>query len=235
MGETRYLIVNADDFGLSPGVNRGIIEAHERGIVTSASLMVRWPSAAEAAEYAGRHPELSVGLHLDLGEWIVENGEWRELYRVVDLTDPGAVTEEVQRQLAMFQALTGRSPSHLDSHQHVHLRPPARRIAIATARKLGIPLRHFEPVRHCGSFYGQEADSAAYPNGITADTLIGIIADLQPGYTEMGCHPGYADDLDTMYRSEREAEIRTLCDPRVQQAIEEAGVTLCSFNSLRPG
>ena len=45
----RRLIMNADDFGISPGVNAGIIEAHERGIVTSASLMVRWPDAVAAA------------------------------------------------------------------------------------------------------------------------------------------------------------------------------------------
>ncbi|MGA2658858.1 MAG: ChbG/HpnK family deacetylase, partial [Verrucomicrobiota bacterium] len=55
----RGLIVNADDFGLDPGVNRGIIKSHEYGIVTSASLMVRWPAAAEAAAYAREHPELS--------------------------------------------------------------------------------------------------------------------------------------------------------------------------------
>src|SRR5688572_28379081 len=76
----RHLIVNADDFGFSPGVNRGIAEAHERGIVTSASLMVRWPAAAAAASYARARPELSVGLHLDLGEWVLRDGAWVPLY-----------------------------------------------------------------------------------------------------------------------------------------------------------
>src|SRR5207247_11145801 len=56
--DRRDLIVNADDFGQSAGVNRGIIEAHERGIVTSASLMVRWPAANEATAYARRHQSL---------------------------------------------------------------------------------------------------------------------------------------------------------------------------------
>jgi predicted glycoside hydrolase/deacetylase ChbG (UPF0249 family) len=65
----RFLIVNADDFGLTSGINRGIIEAHEHGIVTSASLMVRYPAAREAADYAKAHPELSVGLHFEAGEW----------------------------------------------------------------------------------------------------------------------------------------------------------------------
>ena len=76
MPAKRYLIVNADDFGLSAGVNRGVIEAHERGIVTSASLMVRPPAAAEAAADARAYPELSLGLHVDLGEWSYREGEW---------------------------------------------------------------------------------------------------------------------------------------------------------------
>jgi chitin disaccharide deacetylase len=62
----RSLIVNADDFGQSPGVNRGTIKTCEQGIVTSASLMVRGPAAAGA--YGQERPTLSLGLHLDLGE-----------------------------------------------------------------------------------------------------------------------------------------------------------------------
>ena len=74
MAGEKYLIVNADDFGQSPGVNRGIIAAHQRGIVTSASLMTRWLAAGEASLYAKEHPELSIGLHLDLGEWAYRAG-----------------------------------------------------------------------------------------------------------------------------------------------------------------
>ena len=71
----RRLIVNADDFGQTAGINEGIIQCSERGIVTSASLMVRWPSARAATEYARAAPALSVGLHIDLGEWAYRNGE----------------------------------------------------------------------------------------------------------------------------------------------------------------
>src|SRR5712692_5001656 len=90
----RALIVNADDFGQSFGVNRGIIEAHERGIVTSTSLMVRWPAAREAARYARTHPELSVGLHLDLGERAFRDGSWVFLYIVVPRDDKEAIEAE---------------------------------------------------------------------------------------------------------------------------------------------
>ena len=89
----RLLIVNADDFGMSAGINRGIAEAHERGIVTSTSLMVRWPAAKDAAVYARARPALGVGLHLDLGEWMYRDGQWFALYRVVAEDDAAAVEE----------------------------------------------------------------------------------------------------------------------------------------------
>ena len=122
MARGRYLIVNADDFGLSDGVNRGIIEAHEHGVVTGTSLMVRWPAAADAAVYCRQHPRLSSGLHIDLGEWMFREGEWRALYEVVPLEDPVSIEREVNRQVKIFREMVGRNPSHLDSHQHVHLR-----------------------------------------------------------------------------------------------------------------
>src|SRR5437879_6831057 len=118
----RRLIVNADDFGLSPETNRGIVTAHESGIVTRASLMVRYPAALEAAEYARQHPRLGVGLHLDLGEWAFRGGEWVALYTVVRTHDADAVRAEAERQLTAFRDLVGHDPTHLDSHQHVRRR-----------------------------------------------------------------------------------------------------------------
>src|SRR5215470_4057612 len=102
MTAKRYLIVNADDFGQSHSVNGGIMEAHERGIVTSASLMVRWPAASEAATYAQQHPRLSVGLHVDLGEWACQEGVWSAVYEVTPTKDAAAVRTEVARQLTEF-------------------------------------------------------------------------------------------------------------------------------------
>src|SRR5881397_3301442 len=103
----RCLIVNADDFGQSPGINRGIIKAHADGIVTSASLMVRWPASAEAAAYARQHPRMSVGLHLDFGEWVYRNEEWIPLYTVCSTNDADAAAREVANQLDAFHCLVG--------------------------------------------------------------------------------------------------------------------------------
>src|SRR3954469_3096539 len=114
----KLLIVNADDFGYSPGVNAGILRAHAEGIVTSTSLMVRRPAAADAVAAARDYPELSLGLHVDLGEWAYRDGEWTPLYTVLSATDaasPAPVAAEVARQLEAFRRLVGREPSHLDS------------------------------------------------------------------------------------------------------------------------
>src|SRR5207302_249202 len=128
MAGNRFLIVNADDFGQSLGVNRGIVEAHEKGIVTSASLMVRWPAAAEAAAYARAHAGLGLGLHVDLGEWAYRGGTWTLLYQVVPADDRAAVSAEVDRQVESFYRLVGTGPTHLDSHQHAHRDEPLRSI-----------------------------------------------------------------------------------------------------------
>src|SRR5260370_31664554 len=98
MSKQRYLIVNADDFGQSAGINRGIIDAHERGVVTSASLMVRWPAAPEAAKYARSHTSLSLCLHFDFGEWCCRDGNWSILYEVVLEYDVKAVKDESWRR-----------------------------------------------------------------------------------------------------------------------------------------
>src|SRR5947209_2831162 len=152
--ERTLLIVNADDFGMSHGVNQGIIESHEHGIVTSASLMVRWPCAGEAAVYAQEHTDLSVGLHVDLCEWSAESRSWIPLYEVVPLQDERRVREEVNRQLEAYRSLMGSNPTHLDSHQHVHNEPPASEILAELARELDVPLRAAgESIRYCGDFY----------------------------------------------------------------------------------
>jgi len=233
MAARRYLIVNADDFGLSRGVNRGIIRSHEHGIVTSASLMVRGPAAAEAADYGRERLGLSLGLHVDLGEWLYRDERWVPLYEVAPLEERAAVAEEVARQLAAFHRLVGQEPTHLDSHQHVHRREPVRSILSELAGTLGVPLRHGSPeVRYCGEFYGQTTEGLPLPEILCAEGLTKILAALPGGLTELACHPGGGDDLDTMYASERAQEVRVLCDPRVRAAIAAMGIELRSFASV---
>jgi predicted glycoside hydrolase/deacetylase ChbG (UPF0249 family) len=230
----RRLIVNADDFGLSEGVNRGIIEAYQCGIVSSASLMVRWPSSVAAAKSAESTPSLGVGLHVDLGEWYYDDGNWLPRYEVVDVADAGLVRIEVEAQAERFFRLMGLPPTHLDSHQHVHRDPVVRGVLVAIGDRLGVPVRMLtEGVSYCGDFYGQDGRGYPVPDAISATSLIRIIDSLPEGSTELACHAGYGEGLNTTYAHERELEVRALCDPTVRAAVEAAGVELISFASLR--
>jgi predicted glycoside hydrolase/deacetylase ChbG (UPF0249 family) len=232
----RFLIVNADDFGQSPGVNRGIIKAHEQGIVTSASLMVRWPAAAEAAAYRRQRPGLSLGLHVDLGEWAYRDAAWVPVYEVVPLTDRQAVADEVNRQVEMFCRLLGQPPTHLDSHQHVHHSEPVHSILAEVSQALGVPLRHYSRlVRHRGDFYGQDEAGTPFPEEISVGKLLTLLRGLPAGLTELGCHPGEGNDVASMYRSERAREVEALCNPRVRATLAAEGIELCSFHGLGRG
>ncbi|GJL78746.1 MAG: chitooligosaccharide deacetylase [Nitrospinaceae bacterium] len=230
MDDKKFLIVNADDFGLSSAVNRGVVEAYKLGIVTSASLMVRFQGAKDAAAYGRNHPGLGLGLHLDLGEWFYSDGEWLPKYEVVDLTDAKAVLTEVCRQIETFRRLVGRDPTHIDSHQHVHRREPVKTILLQCAEKIKTPVRHFTPdIRYCGDFYGQTTEGYSFPEAIEVDALIKILEGLPPGTTELACHPGYADHLNTAYQKERPLELTALCDSRIQDHIIRLGIKLRSF------
>jgi predicted glycoside hydrolase/deacetylase ChbG (UPF0249 family) len=228
----KSLIVNADDFGQSAGVTDGIIEAHEQGIVTSASLMVRWPASSEAAVYARSRPALSIGLHVDLGEWSWRDGVWRTVYARVDPLDAEAVEHEVRRQVDCCSDLLGRPPTHLDSHQHVHRREPVRSVVARVASELGVPVRHDGAIHHCGDFYGQDSKGEPLPHLITVSSLIELLRRLPDGVTEMVCHPGYADDVDSMYGDERAIELRTLCDRRVRKLVADEKIHLMSFGDV---
>lgn len=230
----RFLIVNADDLGWSLGINRGVATTYEHGILTSASLMVQWPAATDAARYARSHPALGVGLHFDLSKWGHREDSWRPVY-MIDSGRREAVEAEARAQLARFRSLLGRDPTHVDSHHHVHLEEPVRSVLVTIAAELGVPLRGAnETIEYRGDFYGQTASGEPLPGAITEEALIGIVHSLRAGTTELACHPGEGTDSESTYNTERVKEVKALCGSAVRTAIREEEVILCSF-APRPG
>ena len=211
---TRLLVV-ADDLGYDPAIDRGILEAHRRGIVTAASAMVDTPFAEGAL--AAAPASLAVGLHLVL--------------------PPGAAPAEavraLSRQAGRFEALRGRSPSHLDGHRHAHAEPGVLAALLPWAAERGIRVRALDPamrdrIRGAGApaadaFLG---DAALRPCW-TAKRLLAALAELGPGTTELMCHPGHPPThARTSFAAEREQELEALCDPRVASAARDARVVL---------
>lgn len=231
----RRLIVNADDLGYTPLTSAGIFAAWRDGLVTSASLMVRRPDAEAAARRAADDGFSDLGLHLDLGEWTCLGGRWRKLYDVVPLDDAAAVRDECLRQLDRFHDLVGRPPTHVDSHQHVHRDDPVRPVAREIAGRLGVVLRDASrTVAYAGGFYGQGRDGRPAPEQLTAEAILGILADSTAAVVELGCHPGLDPALETMYGPERRREVEVLCTPGLRERIAAAGFALATFAALGP-
>jgi chitin disaccharide deacetylase len=210
------LIVNADDFGMTAGVTDGIVEAHVRGVVTSTSLMVDSPGASHAAELAGDHPGLSIGLHF------VDD--------TPAIDEPGHAAREFSRQLDRFRELMGRGPTHVDSHHHVHI----TRLALFAplVEPLGVPLRGDGRVPYLGGFFAHPQPGVVELERIREPFLVQLLGEIgsDAGFAEVGCHPGLVtDELHSSYRDEREIEIETLTDPGLPARIEALGLTLASY------
>ncbi len=221
----KSLIVNADDFGYSRGINRGIVEAHDRGIVTSATLMVNVAATAEAVALARERPSLSVGLHVNFTN---------EAQRLVEFDDPVVCRAELRRQFERFLDLVGRLPTHLDAHQHVHRAPHRLVFFEELASEHGLPLRDSSPVVFKGGFYAQWEYGVSDPSKVSVEFLSRMLREeVGEGVTELACHPGYFDpELEAVYHRDRELELATLCDPRIRAVIGEEGIRLIGYADL---
>jgi chitin disaccharide deacetylase len=217
----RRIIINADDFGLSAEIDRGILEAHDRGVVTSASLMVSEPDAEAAVEAARHRPGLSLGIHVAFDH----RGRW-----YVDLDDLTAVQRELDQQLARFVRLTGRHPTHIDSHHHVHRSFNVARLFLEAGERYEVPVRGFSEVFYIGRFYGQPEFRKTDLSRITVETFMSVLGSVKPGVTEVSCHPGYLETRpDAFYNHEREVELQVLTDARVKTAITDARLQPLSY------
>jgi len=150
----RRLIVNADDFGFTAGVNRAIVEAHTGGVVTSSTLMANGPAFAEAVQLAKTVPQLSVGCHVVLidGEPVLGPEQLPSLttasrFRdglktfaaraMAGRMDAAEITAEATAQIRRLQA-AGIIVSHFDTHRHTHLFPPILRPLLQAAAACGV-------------------------------------------------------------------------------------------------
>lgn len=246
---TRKLIVNADDFGLCQGVNRGVVTAFRQGIVTSTTMMVNMPGFPSAVALATEFPALAVGLHLNLtygrpvlpveqvGSLVDSGGSFVRNPRFVLAN--GRTEEmraEFRAQVERFQT-TGLPLSHLDTHHHLHLAEQVLDLVAGLARELGVTVRSLNDGALCARGVEPEARYMNFYAGRNgAEKLIGLLAALPEGITEMPCHPGYVDDELRQLSDAvevREWELQAVTDPRVRQSVEANSVFLTNFPKLR--
>lgn len=268
------LIVNADDFGLSRGVSEGILKAHRDGVLTSTTYMVNWPWSGELAVLLRDAPHLGVGVHLNLTagppvlppaevpSLVGKDGRFRKAAGHLLF---GVRVDEVRRewaaQVQRFMDLTGRRPTHLDTHHYVHTIPRLAGALAAVARDFGIPAARAVrpgdflapplPVREWvnrGLYAAlaarsrplMERSGLRVPGGTvlgpySLQWLVRKIGALGAGTYELVCHPGYADAalrrLSSL-QAEREQELAALVHPQVRAAVAAAGAELIHFGQL---
>src|SRR5204862_7111703 len=159
------------------------------------------------------------GLH-----WDVVGEDEREF----DTYDWDAVRAEFAAQLARFRDLMGRDPTHVDSHRHQPRQPHLRPLFRELVEPLGVPLRDDGRVHFVGDFYAQWEWGVTDASKITVEAFVELLRRrVHAGWTEISCHPGHRDDGErAMYAAEREAELRTLVDPRLKQEIDALGISL---------
>ena len=246
---TRRLIVNADDFGLAPGVSAGILAAHRHGIVSSTTLLATATIDADSVR-ALRDSALGVGLHVNLtlgrplsrGRSLVDtDGRFvRDVRHAAARANAADVEREVAAQIEKFESLVRRAPTHLDTHHHVGLLAPVAGVVLDAARHLGVPVRSQNPetrtrarsagLRTPDHFFGESGPGPYW----SLSRTLAHLRELPAGVSEFMTHPGWLDDAlsYSRYGRQRETEMVGLGTPASRAAVASLGIQLCHFGDL---
>lgn len=275
---TLRLIINSDDYGRSAEISRGIRESHLRGVVSSTTCMMNQVTVEDDLAIALKEtPRLGLGVHLVLTSGrpvlpaaevpglVAEGGEFHKLDALIARLDSMPV-EQVKRewhaQVEKFIRVTGRKPTHLDSHHHSsYFTEPLMRAMLELARQYGIGIRlatyigdgdtmaglppetvqaarEYAP-RLLAEFNPPTTDgfyASFYDQLATTEEMLRIIHSLpSSGTFEVMCHPGYADaDLLTgsVYSKQREVELAILTRYEIKLAIQRRGIQLTTFADI---
>jgi chitin disaccharide deacetylase len=252
----KKLLVNADDFGLSEGVCAGIVEALERGIVTSTTAMAAVPGTMERLARWASRLEGRVGAHLQATEGrpclpprevpslVGNDGDFPASRAQVRGVNPAELKREWLAQLDRL-ALAGITPTHLDTHHHVHTIPGVFVAYCQVARERGLPARTYDqlttrllrsqgvacPDLLCTQWFGDHPSLEGL-----LEALETVWASLGgQGTIELMCHPGRLDQelgQRSYYAAQRERELAVLCAPETARALQERGITLVTASQL---
>lgn len=258
----RRLIVNADDCNLTPGVTCGILAAHDRGIVTSTTLMMNLPLEPQTVKEIKKRSRLGLGVHLNvtLGRPLNLPSKVRSL--IVDsegnfkrpadylkrLPSIQEVVREYSAQITLFEKKFGQKPDHLDTHHHLHDHPLFFRALAECARQWRLPVRrsrtYLSPQRCLTPLRGQmfRPKTTDYLFGNLEastywqkDSLLALLQNLPPGTSEIACHPAYCDPFlrqISSMKEVREKELSLFVDGKLRKLLRLLGIELIRFSQI---
>lgn len=244
------VIMNADDFGFSKGVNLAILEGFQHGILTSTSLMVNMPGFEHAVSLMKQYPDLlHVGIHLvttvqysvvkGLKTLTDENDHFYRDPEIIEKSDQSELDKEYQAQMDKFLA-TGLKPDHIDFH--VCTTPKQLKAAMKLAQKYHLPMRAQDQqiegiLKEHGIVYAPCHIPDFYDHG-TVNTLLKLFEkalDEKREMIELALHPAYVDQtlLDlSSYHVQRAREFASLMNPELATFIQQHDIELISFEDL---
>ncbi len=252
----RYLIVNADDFGFSPEVIKGVIEAYQNGIVTDTSVLIRSPYAEMALSRAFE-VGLPVGVHIDFvteyhlhqhqsnqnlvgpnGQLTHELNE-REFHNHIEHSFTSdeliGLRDEIRSQVNLFIRLAGEKPSHLDYHFGLHYLPEVMAIYITVAEEYQLPIRWGSQYAGTNPYSASPAvfcDAFHGSPETSVEDFIKLIDKPWEGVMEICCHPGYftPEGLPDANNKDREYELAVLVDPRLKLELQNRKIQLVNYH-----
>lgn len=244
----KRLIVNADDFGLTPGVSRGIVEAFESGVVRSASAMLCIDETVMHLKQWRSLFQGKVGVHLQLMDGVPcagpsrvpsltgENGSFPTSPTPMNGISLAEVREEWHAQVERLIS-NDFIPTHLDAHNHVHIVPGLLDVYCDIALYYGLPARSGNPqvaakLKERGVSGVDHCDIRGYGGSITPEVFLKKVEHAfaecgESGVVEIMCHPGYVDASlkeKSVYAEERKQELDVVCSAAVREGLEQMGV-----------
>lgn len=204
----KKVIINADDFGYSKSVDKGILESIKNGVVRSTSVMVYGKAVDDVVNLIDIE-NISIGLHLHMEK---------------TLKNPQI---EFDNQIEIFTKLLGKPPDHIDIHKPrssnlEQIIPILERYSAIQ----NVPVRELGHAKSIKSFFGINVknDNGIDSKRVSVESLLKILEELDEGVSEIMTHPGYSDDEligMTSYNDTRELELQTLKDKRIIEYIDK--------------
>ena len=226
----KKLIVNADDLGLNPKVNQGIIQAFKDGVVTTASLIVTKEGFEDAVNLIKDNPRLAVGIHIDLDEYFdIDHSRGRIIGYKVPLLPIDEICSKIRQQIELVLSKDIKL-DHLSGHHHVHLVKEILPKVVELMKEYKIPaIRFSKKIMPDPSLYDEfkkiiDENGIVYPPYFIEGWYWGNI-DEPYTIAELMTHPGYGELW-------REYELSASCDPKLKAYLRGKNIQLITFTDL---
>lgn len=248
----KKVIFNADDYGYSQGINKGIVEASNNGVVRSTTMMANMPGFDHGVSLLPTAKNLKVGVHLCLttgkslgGVYKTltdENGSFLSLTQVIQNAKDGKIDlseVEAEYTLQIEKIINaGIKPTHFDGHHHSQNLNGVVDVFLKLAKKYNVAVRIEEPSKLSGEYANIKTtsfDASFFGDNVTQnqiDTILSTSTDHINNTIEVMCHPGYADDFvmsSSSYNKTRETELEILTNHQIKELIQQKGYALSDF------